>query len=157
MSDTTVPVRKYGWKRDRMSENYKYLKIEQRPVQKTYPPVLVLSPMPPVYDQGQLGSCTANSLAGAFQFDLMKQKLPNFNPSRLFIYYNERALEHTIPVDSGAALTDGITVLNTQGVCPETVWPYNIDEFTVKPPVLAYTDGLKCKAFLDRRVNVDPY
>ena len=147
---------KYGWKRDRMSENYKYLKIEQKPVHKTYAPLLVLSPMPPVYDQGQLGSCTANSLAGAFQFDLMKEKLPNWVPSRLFIYYGERSLEHTISVDSGAALSDGITVLNTLGVCPETVWPYNINEFAVVPPTIAYSDAIKCKALLDRRVNVDP-
>ena len=29
---------------------------------------------PPVYDQGQLGSCTANAIAAAIQFDRMKQK-----------------------------------------------------------------------------------
>src|SRR4051812_38919528 len=42
---------------------------------------------PPVYDQGELGSCTANAIAGALQFDLIKQKMPDvFSPSRLFIY-----------------------------------------------------------------------
>src|SRR5215469_10984354 len=48
---------------------------------------------PPVYDQGQLGSCTANAIAGAIEFDQKKQSLPDFIPSRLFIYYNERAME----------------------------------------------------------------
>jgi C1A family cysteine protease len=47
---------------------------------------------PPVYDQGQLGSCTANAIAGAIQFDRLKQQLARFTPSRLFIYYNERAI-----------------------------------------------------------------
>src|SRR5213075_1392308 len=45
---------------------------------------------PPVYDQGALGSCTANAIAGALQFDQIKQKASAvFTPSRLFIYYNE--------------------------------------------------------------------
>ena len=50
-----------------------------------------------VYDQGQLGSCTGNAIAGAFQFERHKQKLkPDFIPSRLFIYYNERVIEGTV-------------------------------------------------------------
>src|SRR4051812_10122165 len=28
-----------------------------------------------VYDQGQLGSCTANAIAGALEFDMLKQRL----------------------------------------------------------------------------------
>src|ERR1051326_9472375 len=48
---------------------------------------------PDVYDQGQLGSCTANSIGGAFQFEQIKQKVKDFVPSRLFIYYNEGAFQ----------------------------------------------------------------
>ena len=41
---------------------------------------------PSVYDQGQLGSCTANAIAAALEFDQMKQNLTLvFVPSRLFI------------------------------------------------------------------------
>ena len=29
---------------------------------------------PPVYDQGELGSCTANAIAGAMEFELKKEK-----------------------------------------------------------------------------------
>ena len=47
---------------------------------------------PPVYDQVQLGSCTANAIAAAIEFDLLKQRQPDFVPSRLFIYYNERVM-----------------------------------------------------------------
>ena len=50
---------------------------------------------PPVYDQGQLGSCTANAIAAAIEFDRLKQKISDFMPSRLFIYYNERFLDHS--------------------------------------------------------------
>jgi hypothetical protein len=48
---------------------------------------------PPVYDQGQPGSCTANAIAGAIQFEQMKQKLAQtFTPTHLFIYYNGRVV-----------------------------------------------------------------
>src|ERR1700681_1590601 len=73
------------------------------------PSVDLRSGCPPVYDQGQLGSCTANAIAAAIEFDQRKQKLTQkFSPSRLFIYYNERVLEGTISVDGGAMLRDAI-------------------------------------------------
>jgi C1A family cysteine protease len=100
--------------------------------------------MPPVYDQGQLGSCTGNAIAGAMEYERDRQGLSEFVPSRLFIYYNERALEGTISSDSGAVIRDGIKVVNIEGVCPEDLWPYDVGMFTVKPPkrcfVTAKTD-----------------
>jgi C1A family cysteine protease len=108
---------------------------------------------PPVYDQGQLGSCTANAIGAAVQFERMKQKLkPNFLPSRLFIYYNERAMEGTVNSDSGAQIRDGIKVVATLGDCPETEWPYVINEFTVKPPKRCYQDALKYRSVSYQRV-----
>src|ERR1700692_1800905 len=59
---------------------------------------------PPVYNQGELGSCTANALAAALDYERNRQKMPFLNPSRLFIYYNERLLEGTVSQDSGAML-----------------------------------------------------
>ena len=63
---------------------------------------------------------------GAFEFCLLKQKAADFMPSRLFIYYNERAIEGTVASDSGAQIRDGIKSVAKQGVCPETEWPYDI-------------------------------
>jgi C1A family cysteine protease len=81
---------------------------------------------PPVYDQGRIGSCTANAIAAAVQFDRMKEKLtPDWVPSRLFIYYNERAMEGHVGYDSGAQIRDGIKSVAKQGVCPESEWPYD--------------------------------
>jgi len=109
---------------------------------------------PPVYDQGQLGSCTANAIAGAIQFDRMKQMLsPVFTPSRLFIYYNERVIEHSIDSDSGAQIRDGIKSIGKQGDCPETEWPYVIARFKTKPPKKCYADARKYKAVLYQRVT----
>jgi C1A family cysteine protease len=91
----------------------------------------------PVFDQGQIGSCTANALAGAYEFlelkDL-KAKTPGteefdpskfYNASRLFVYYFERFLEGDVDQDGGAEIRDGIKVLNTYGVPEEAVWPYD--------------------------------
>ena len=94
--------------------------------------------MPPVYDQGNLGSCTANALCGAFSYSNA-----GFHGSRLFLYYNERMLEHSIPQDVGANLHDGVKCLEKYGVCPESEWPYTITKFATKPPSLCYADALK--------------
>jgi len=94
--------------------------------------------MPPVYDQGQLGSCTANALCAAFAYETQNVDMG----SRLFVYYNERMLEHTIPQDAGALLSDGVKTLEKYGVCPETEWPYVISKFAIKPIAKCYTDAL---------------
>jgi C1A family cysteine protease len=78
------------------------------------------------YDQGRIGSCTANAIAAAIEFDRAKFKqTPGFTPSRLFIYYWERSVEHSIPSDAGAQLRDGMKVVNKRGTPPESEWPYD--------------------------------
>src|SRR5438874_4074423 len=87
---------------------------------------------PDVYDQGHLGSCTGNAIAGVIQFDQMRQHLKPpcpFLPSRLFIYYNERVMEHTVHSDAGAQIRDGIKSVSKQGDCPESEWPYDVGKF----------------------------
>ena len=109
------------------------------------------SKMPPVYDQGQLGSCTSNALGCALEYDDKNA----FMPSRLFLYYNERAIEHTTNTDSGALISDGVRSLQLQGCCPETMWPYVINKFAVKPPASCYTAALKTKALAAHNVPQD--
>jgi C1A family cysteine protease len=97
----------------------------------------------PVETQGELGSCTANALAGALEFLILKNKKSLVNMSRLFIYYNERELEDSIDYDSGASLRDGIKTLTSQGCCSETLWPYNTSAFSTAPYSTCYTEALK--------------
>ena len=107
--------------------------------------------MPPVYDQGQLGSCTANAIGALFEYE----DKDAFMPSRLFLYYNERAIEHTTSTDSGAMISDGIKSLITNGICQESLWPYNIAKFAVKPPATCYTTALKYRALSAHNVAQD--
>jgi C1A family cysteine protease len=94
-----------------------------------------------VEDQGVLGSCTANALAGALEYLEKKDKVPCTDLSRLFIYYNERVIGHSIASDSGAMLRDGIKTLARLGVCTEKCWLYVISRFAKKPGPDTYKDA----------------
>ena len=97
----------------------------------------------PIENQGRLGSCTANALAGALEFLELKDGAPFVDLSRLFIYYNERVVERTVNQDSGAFIRDGIKSLAKQGVCPEKEWPYKVSAFRRKPTAKCYSDAKK--------------
>lgn len=146
----------FGWIPD-LPDHRDFMYAAPTPVMHVIPAAADLtSSCPPVYDQGQLGSCTANAVAAAFQFDEMKQKEPNVAvPSRLFIYYGERVIERTVKEDSGAQLRDGIKVVAKAGVCPESEWPYDITKFSEKPPVKCYSDAKKYTAVTYQRLIQD--
>lgn len=120
---------------------------------KITPQVDLRKSMPPIYDQGNLGSCTANAIGATDHYRMIIDKKIAFMPSRLFIYYNERAIEGTIDKDSGASLRDGIKTLAKQGVCPEAMWPYNVPAFKDKPSQICYTEALKHQAIKYQRIN----
>jgi C1A family cysteine protease len=145
-------IQRYGWVPD-LPDQRDFLYAAPAPYQANTPPSIDLSKQcPPVYDQGQLGSCTANAIAGAIEFDQIKANLTEFTPSRLFIYYNERSMEGTINSDAGAQIRDGIKSVATLGAPPETDWPYNIAKFTQKPPAPAYTDAKQHLVVLYQRL-----
>ena len=132
----------YGWIRDLPDDrDFVYGAPLVRFPQGLPPSIDRRSECPPVYDQGQLGSCTGNGIAGAIEFDQRKQGTKEFTPSRLFIYYNERVIEGTVDHDAGAQIRDGIKAVAKVGAPPETDWPYDIAKFAQRPPPLAYSDA----------------
>ena len=137
-----MKTRGYGWIRDLPDHRDLHYAPKLATV-GPLPPRIDLRPQcPPVYDQGHLGSCTANAIAGAIEFDEIRSGSgKSWVPSRLFIYYNERELEGTTDSDSGAQIRDGIKVIVKEGVCPESEWPYRVDEFATRPPDSAYRDA----------------
>ena len=146
----------YGWRPDK-PDSRDYLMALPPLGAVDLPPIIDLRPRcPAIYDQGQLGSCTANALAAAHEFDQMAQQAPKvFTPSRLFVYYNERLLEGHPDEDTGATIRDGCKVIRSAGVCPETQWPYDITRFAERPPPKAYTEALLHQSLKYRRVSQD--
>ena len=133
----------YGWIPD-VPDQRDILYGTVCPVPPTLPPHIDLRPTcSSVEDQGNLGSCTGNALAGAIEFLEQKDNVRFTDASRLFIYYNERAMEGTIKSDAGAMIRDGIKTLKNLGVCSERSWPYTISKFAVKPGAACYKEALK--------------
>jgi C1A family cysteine protease len=153
LGPTTVRViKRLGWRRDLP---------DQRDFTYAAPPKLAKQNLPgnidlrqvwnePCFQQGDLGSCTSNAIAGAIEFALFKEGSPSFTPSRLFIYYNERVIEGTVSTDNGAEIRDGIKSVAGVGYCGEdvgspppgcpadSIWPYDITEFADQPPQACY-------------------
>jgi C1A family cysteine protease len=139
----TAPRLRYGWVPD-VPDQRDLLFGAIHPAVTALPPHVDLRlSCPPVENQGSLGSCTGNALAGAIEYLEKKDGVKFVDASRLFIYYNERAMEGTVKSDAGAMIRDGIKTLKKQGVCSEKSWPYIISKFAVKPRAACYAEALK--------------
>ncbi len=117
---------------------------------------------PPVYHQGHVNSCTAHAIAAAIQFDEKKQSALEkkkrmrrsqiqsrsgqahmFMPSRLFIYYNGRAMGHSVESDDGAEIRNVLKSVKKRGVCHEALWPYRKGKLRHRPWRKCYTAAAK--------------
>ncbi len=146
----------YGWRPD--MPDYRDVHYEPHPkILKKLPKKVDLKHhCPPVYNQGLLGSCTANAIAAAIQFGLRKQHPKHdFMPSRLFIYYNERVIEGTVRIDNGAEIRNGIKTVVKHGVCPEIFWNYSDDNkiFKKKPLPDCYEEALNHQVLSYHRLH----
>lgn len=144
----------FGWLPDIPDPRDKLFRATTAPL--VLPPAIDLmnrADWPEVYDQGDLGSCVANAVAGAIFYEKIKKLtaggkyagmssfLSNkqlFHPSRLFIYYGAREIIGLINADSGSYIRDAIKVVYNQGAPRETGWPYNIQKFKVRPYKRSY-------------------
>ena len=144
--------KRYGWRPDTPDQrDYKFAPKKARIPRS----VDWRAGMPPVYDQGDLGSCTANAIAAAVDYERKKQGESFISPSRLFIYYNERVMENTVASDAGASIRDGIKSVKNEGDCREKEWPYDIKKFATKPNAKCYADALKYRAVKYLRVETE--
>ncbi len=97
-------------------------------------------PMPAIFNQLDLGSCTANAVGAALQYDLSidrrLQGLGNAHRrSRLDLYYGERSLEGNLSNgDTGAMGRDGFKFAQQTGVLLEAIWTYDITTYQGPPP-----------------------
>lgn len=134
-------IKRYGWKPDPPDPRDKKMLV--RTMAHLPSSADLRDKMPPVYDQGDLGSCTANAIAGAHEYNQKVQLQTAFTPSRLAIYYDERVIEGTVQADAGAFIRDGMKVVSTQGAASEALWPYDISRYTMQPPQSFYEEARK--------------
>ncbi len=154
-SRTTPPVKFFhGWIPD-LPDHRDFHYAPSRKLLRTLPSRVDLRRhCPPVDHQGKLNSCTAHAIAAAIQIDKIRQAHPEiFAPSRLFIYYNERAIERSIHSDSGARIRSGIKTVAKRGVCHERLWPYQARKFRHRPHRKCYTEAAKHPAVSYYRVR----
>ena len=139
----------FQWKPDKLdTRDYKYTVT-----QKASPSIVDLRAFcSTIENQGSLGSCTGQAIAGAIELLNKRNRKPT-DVSRLFIYYYERLLLGTVNYDSGAYIRDGIKATNHYGASLESYWPYDIRKFRQEPISEAKTDALKRKVTRYERVN----
>jgi len=92
--------------------------------------------IPPIKDQGDLNSCVANSIAGAFEFDGIKTTGLYTPISRLYLYKAARRLGG-FTGDCGAYIRDGMRALVRLGAPPEPLWDYKVETFDNPPDFVA--------------------
>lgn len=138
MSESTVRPHRYGWKPSLPDFHDRPADARDLPVLDEVDP---RAELPPIVDQGNLGSCTANAIVAAAEYDFLLSGVDCPALSRLFLYYCERVREGTVSTDSGAYGRDGFKSLKKTGCPPEDVWPYLIEGFTTKPSDEAYAEA----------------
>jgi hypothetical protein len=97
-----------------------------------------------VEDQEDTNSCTANAVAGAYEY-LVKRYMGEkaYDVSRLFIYYNARALDEESEAmeDEGSAIGLAIEGLKQYGACSEETWPFDSGSVNEEPSADAYEEA----------------
>lgn len=145
--------RTWGWKPDLPDFRDGAYRFMAPPAFALPEKVDLRSSCPPVWDQGGLGSCTANAIANAFRFCIKKQTLAEIEPSRLFLYRNARAYEGSVSSDAGCSIRSGMKGAVKIGVCPEGLWPYIESRFAAKPDPTCFIEALKHQALVYRSMT----
>lgn len=90
--------------------------------------------MPPILNQGTLGSCGSVQISNNMRYCLRKLKFVEFQPSRLYLYYFARLSEGSeLTEDTGISIRGGLKAIQKHGVCGENNWGYDISKFTQHP------------------------
>ena len=107
------------------------------------PPKVDLRPhLTKVEDQGELSSCVANAVAGAYEYLVKRHRGDDaYDVSRLFIYYNARAKSDDDIEDQGTFAADAIDSLREKGACSEKTWPYDAEHVNEEPSEEAYDEA----------------
>ena len=141
-------LRSYGW-RPSLPDMRDVMFSAPAGTLEALPPRVDLSeptlpaPFEPSIDQGSLGSCGPCTAAADLIYAQIRQdRIADVRmPSKLYIYWNTRAIMGTVASDSGVDNRSLLKALEKYGWCDETEWPYNVSRFTVRPSEACYTQA----------------
>ncbi|TAF64016.1 MAG: peptidase C1 [Cytophagales bacterium] len=97
--------------------------------------------MSPIEQQGGTYSCVANAVAGAYEYLAKWHTGEDYDVSRLFIYYNGRALAGMENQDGGCYIADAIEGLKQYGACAESTWEFDEEIVNDEPSEEAYEEA----------------
>jgi C1A family cysteine protease len=147
----SVPVspatgRKYSyryWDTKKVHQLYQFTHT-QMTVGQLPPEVSQLQWMPPVYDQGNEGCCTA------FGAKEVREWLSARYPGKLvplsaqFQYYCELLLNGSLPNDEGSTVATAMMSMRMFGICPDADEPFTTP-FAQKPSKRSFADAARYK------------
>jgi len=149
-SGTKSALRKFAWKKDEVdARDYTFDVVKSSKLPDT---VDLRQYCSKIEDQGAMGSCGANAGVGALELlgisDMERAEL-----SRLFVYYNARAMRGRQNEDSGVFIRDVVKVLAKSGACTERLWAYNTVNLFKKPSEVCYEDAHSRKISFYERIS----
>jgi C1A family cysteine protease len=144
-----------GYRPDKKNPHDKTYQASQLSSDSLPPKVDLRSFMSPVENQENSNSCTANAMAGAYEYLANRLKGYSDDFSRLFIYYNARELDGDTSLDEGTYLRSCIKVLQKYGTCSEQTWPFELHQIFEPPHDTAYEEAANFLIEDAYRVEVD--
>ncbi len=134
----------FGWLKDHPDHRDMVYSLPAEP--KALPPIVNLVPQcQPVYDQGNLGSCTAHAAAACYEFTEIEEGHQHGVPARLQIYYSTRRLQGTVRQDSGASIRTTFKAIARDGYSRDSRYPYKVQYFKSLPPAAVWKDAASCR------------
>lgn len=91
-----------------------------------------------IINQMTYNCCTANACANLIYILMKRIRYPVYLPSSLYIYYNTRHVLGTTNEDSGSTMQALVEALDTYGICPEALWPFQTQSVYDRPSQACY-------------------
>jgi len=109
--------------------------------------------MPQIWDQKEMGACTAFSTMGVYTFVARKEGLKFPEPSQMFAYYESRYQDGDSNQDAGSTNATEWSVATNIGVVPLTDWPYTRANLFKTPPEKIVAEAANHKAVKDYQLD----
>ena len=113
--------------------------------------------MSPVKDQGMNGSCLAYTLVAIYEYLYGGAgQIPNKQKfSEAYLSFNMQHLSEDAKDDAEINFATALKALVQEGLCEESLCPYNENSISDKPSSMAYSDGVTRKLVVAKNVNLE--